>query len=270
MNRGIIITISILLLIGVFLISIYFITFASGLSDSVEVWSNSGGYFSGTIGIVFSLIGSVLLYQNLIISTDQLKLSKRQEHQMLENQSISNYYLLVSNIRENFLHLHPPHYNEGREIFGNFFSSHVDPKIKSLAWVKKTNFLHNQYPLMMQKITNDQLENEELDCLFEQVCSMHISVFQHYCAALAQLYSTLKTNNSSTVALISHLSYYEKMFLIYYFGLYCRNKGLEVNNEFNSHLLASVSLEIIESDGNEHHKKVCRYIYRKLTELNEQ
>lgn len=270
MNRGIIITISILLLIGVFLISIYFITFSSGLSDSVEVWSSSGGYFSGTLGIIFSLIGSVLLYQNLVISTDQLKLSKRQEHQMLENQSISNYYLLVSNIRENFLHLLPSHYNEGREIFGNFFSTHVNPRMRSLTWVNQTGFMNTLYPLMIHKLNNEQFENKELESLLEKVCSMHISVFQHYSAALAQMYSTLKTNESSTVALISHLSYYEKMFLLYYFGLYSRNKGLEVNSVFYSDLLASVSLSIIKSDGNEDHKQVCKYIYRRLTESHEQ
>jgi hypothetical protein len=193
--------------IFVFFVVIYLSVFHSGLSLYQSDWGSSGSYFAGTIGILFSLFGIILIYSTFY----------EQRKQQFENtfqQYISNYYSLLSLIKERWLHKDcdtvngNPIYQTGREIFGN-----------AVGYIKK----------------NKQRET------FIDIFSIHNNVFQHYCNYLSELFEIIDNNNelnNKTKKIyigrfLSMLSTYELVFFAYYIKYLYKNKNI---NEIKMHL----------------------------------
>ena len=148
---------SITIILSIFFLGIYLCVFNSGLSFKPSDWGSSGSYFSGTIGICFSLLSVILIY----LTYFELR---KQQFENTFQQYILNYYSLLNFIKERWLHTDSdsvgnPRYQNGREIFGN-----------AVGYIKTKNARET----------------------FIEIFNIHNNVFQHYCNYLIELFKIIE------------------------------------------------------------------------------
>lgn len=201
MNRKLINTIVGFLISSIlFFIGLYLLKFNYGFSDDHSYWSSFGNYSSGTIGVCLSLLTVFFMY---------LTFKEQREERFKNNfqQYITNYYTLISLIKENWVHNPTPEYLFGREIFGRSFT----------------------------KIDIDNPKST-----FKHIYCLHGNVFQHFCNYLVELFEMVYSNKELDIdeqkkyieRFFSLLSTYELIFFAYYVKYLLDNKNSKQINEF--------------------------------------
>jgi hypothetical protein len=191
---------SIIIILALFFVGIYLLTFHSGLSLNQSTWGSFGSYFAGTIGVCFSLLGIILLYSTFFEQ-------RKQQFETAYLKYVSDYYSLLNLIKERWQHdtsdtSGNPMYQTGREIFGN-----------AVGYIE----------------TNKEREK------FIEIFGIHNNVFQHYCNYHIELFTIIDNNNDLTNTAkkiyidryLSMLSTYELIFFAYYIKYLYTNKTLE-------------------------------------------
>lgn len=246
------------------------IYFGPKISTNLNDWALTGTFISGSIGVIFSIVASVLLYQNLKVANDQLANSNAQLAIAEQGQVflevkffIDAYHVIVANIKENFLHQSPEKYNHGKEIFGNVLITFQITVDKFPNETRKT-----LYPIAISNLNDETKNHTYIESEIIWGIDQHLNVFYHYTAFIENAIKRLKVAHQEYF-LISYLSYYEKFFLAFYFTIYRQKKGLPEDYELARLLIRDITIEVLDADTNETHQKVCKYIYRRLTASNE-
>lgn len=211
-------------------LGIYLYSFHSGLSQDHSSWGSFGNYFAGTIGICFSLLSVVFLYLTFY----------EQRKQRFENsfqQFVSNYYSLLSLIKENWLHNDPPQYLFGREIFGR----------------------------AIREIHLGDAKNT-----FNKHFETHVNVYQHHCYYLVGLFELVYDNNELNEKerdkyinrFFSMVSTYEKVFFAFFvkYSLDSNYPKMEkIKNVIISKLIEILNFGVVVP-----HKEQIEFIYNEL------
>ena len=223
---------SLIIILALFFVGMYLLTFHSGLSLNQSNWGSFGSYFAGTTGVCLSLLGIILLYSTFFEQ-------RKQQFETAYLKYVSDYYSLLNLIRERWRHdtsdsSGNPMYQTGREIFGN-----------AVGYIDINN------------------EKEK----FIEIFSIHNNVFQHYCNYQIELFTIIDNNNELTNKekkqyidrYLSMLSTYELVFFAYYIKYLYTNKNFkEIKNNLQ------IKLNELPLTDNFPHAKQIKFIIGEL------
>lgn len=162
-------------------------------------------------------------------------------------QYVTNYYSLISFIRENWLHNPEPKYQSGREIFGNAvlvidISQRLDLPI--------------------------EMRVGDFESAFKSIYQIHINVFEHYCEYIQDVFRFIFDNGELSrskkeqylIRFLSTISIYEFVFFSYYnFYLSTDSNKLKIRA-----LLIKRSLMLDNRNVNETHQEQKNFIVEEL------